>query len=69
MTYAASASDAERTPNMVKAAVGWLHGEARRPLYAFVNSLAQRTSTPFAVEMPDGSRHEAGHGEPAVRGW
>ena len=50
---------------MVNAAVGWLHVEARRPLYAFVNSLAQRTSTPFAVEMPDGSRHEAGHGEPA----
>lgn len=55
----------ERSSGVVSAASQWLHDGARRPLRALIDSLAERSAVPFAVELPDHSRYEAGRDPPA----
>jgi cyclopropane-fatty-acyl-phospholipid synthase len=66
MTHSAGPTGATEEPSAVVAsAAQWLHDEARRPLRALVDALAQRSAVPFAVKLPDGTGYEAGHAAPA----
>ena len=66
MAHAASPlGPTETSCDVMASATQWLHDGARRPLRALVDSLAQRSAVPFAVELPDGIRYEAGDAAPA----